>query len=67
MERAVKGEEDVVWPGVPLYFCKTSGTTSGAKFIPLTKDSMPNHIGSARNALLGHIAGTGDASFVDGK
>ena len=42
MERAVKGERDVVWPGVPLYFCKTSGTTSGAKFIPLTTDSMPN-------------------------
>ena len=67
MDRAVKGEADVVWPGMPLYFCKTSGTTSGAKYIPLTKDSMPNHIGSARNALLGHIAGTGDASFVDGK
>lgn len=67
MDRAVQGEEDVVWPGKPLYFCKTSGTTSGAKYIPLTEDSMPNHIGSARNALLGHIAGTGDASFVDGK
>jgi len=67
IERAVQGEPDVLWPGRPLYFCKTSGTTSGAKYIPLTKDSMPNHIGSARNALLGHIAGTGDASFVDGK
>ena len=67
VDRAVAGEQDVLWPGEPLYFCKTSGTTSGAKFIPLTADSMPNHIGSARNALLGHIAGTGDASFVDGK
>ena len=67
VDRAVKGEEEVLWPGRPLYFCKTSGTTSGAKYIPLTKDSMPNHIGSARNALLGHIAVTGDASFVDGK
>jgi hypothetical protein len=67
VDRAVKGEADVLWPGRPLYFCKTSGTTSGAKYIPLTSDSMPNHIGSARNALLGHIAGTGDASFVDGK
>lgn len=67
VDRAVAGEADVLWPGKPLYFCKTSGTTSGAKFIPLTPDSMPNHIGSARNALMGHIAGTGDASFVDGK
>jgi hypothetical protein len=67
MERAVRGEEGVVWPGKPLYFCKTSGTTSGAKYIPLTRESMPNHIGSARNALLAHIAATGNADFVDGK
>ena len=67
VDRAVSGEKDVLWPGSPLYFCKTSGTTSGAKYIPLTKESMPNHLGSARNALLGHIAGTGNASFLDGK
>ena len=67
MERAVQGEMDVVWPGSPLYFCKTSGTTSGAKYIPLTRDSMPNHIGSARNALLAYIAASGRADFVDGK
>ena len=67
MERAVEGEMDVVWPGKPLYFCKTSGTTSGAKYIPLTRESLPNHIGTARNALLSYIADTGRASFVDGK
>ena len=67
MDRAVAGEEGVVWPGKPLYFCKTSGTTSGAKYIPLTRDSLPNHIGSARNALLAYIAETGKADFVDGK
>lgn len=66
MERAVAGEADVVWPGKPLYFCKTSGTTSGAKYIPLTRASLPNHIGSARNALLAYIAETGKADFVDG-
>ena len=67
MERVVQGEMDVVWPGRPRYFCKTSGTTSGAKYIPLTRDSMPNHIGSARNALLAYIAASGRADFVDGK
>lgn len=67
MDRAVSGESDVLWPGKPLYFCKTSGTTSGAKYIPLTEDSLPNHIGSARNALLQFIANSGDASFLDGK
>ena len=67
VDRAVAGEMNVLWPGRPLYFCKTSGTTSGAKYIPLTKESMPNHIGSARNALLAYIAETGNADFVNGK
>ncbi len=67
IERAKSGERDVLWPGLPLYFCKTSGTTSGTKYIPLTRSSLPNHIGSARNALLMYIAETGQADFVDGK
>lgn len=67
IERIVNGEEDILWPGKPIYLCKTSGTTSGAKYIPLTKQSMPNHIHSARNAILCYIAETGKADFVDGK
>lgn len=67
VERALQGEQDVLWPGSPLYFCKTSGTTSGAKYIPLTKDSMPNHIHSARNALLCYIHHSGNTRFIDGK
>ena len=67
VDRAVAGEHHVLWPGQPLYFCKTSGTTSGAKFIPLTTDSMPNHLRSARNALLQFIANSGRADFLDGK
>lgn len=67
IDRVVKGEEDVLWPGKPLYFAKTSGTTSGAKYIPLTKDSIPNHTNAARNAILCYIAETGNSSFVDGK
>ncbi|MGY5851262.1 GH3 auxin-responsive promoter family protein [Salegentibacter sp. F14] len=67
VDRMVAGEADVLWPGKPLYYAKTSGTTSGAKYIPLTKDSMPTHINAARNAILCYIAETGNASFVDGK
>lgn len=67
IERVVKGERDVLWPGVPLYLCKTSGTTSGAKYIPITKESLPNHIDSARNALFAYIARSGNTEFVDGK
>lgn len=67
MDRMVQGEENVLWPGKPLYIAKTSGTTSGAKYIPLTKESMPSHINAARNAILCYIAETGKSSLVDGK
>ncbi|CAA0208355.1 conserved hypothetical protein [Tenacibaculum maritimum] len=67
VDRVVQGEKDVLWKGKPLYFAKTSGTTSGAKYIPISKESMPTHIKSARNALLFYIAETNNASFVNGK
>lgn len=67
VDRVVNGEENILWPGKPLYFAKTSGTTSGAKYIPLTKESMPFHIQAARDAILHYIAETGHADFVDGK
>jgi len=67
VDRIVEGEEDVLWKGKPIYFAKTSGTTSGAKYIPITKESMPTHIKAARNALLFYIAKKNDASFVNGK
>ncbi|MEL6667635.1 MAG: GH3 auxin-responsive promoter family protein [Bacteroidota bacterium] len=67
VERIKAGEHDILWPGKPRYFAKTSGTTSGVKYIPITKDSLPNHFGSARDAVFCYVAETGRASFVDGK
>ncbi|MGY5845948.1 GH3 auxin-responsive promoter family protein [Salegentibacter sp. HM20] len=67
VDEMVAGKPDILWPGKPLYYAKTSGTTSGAKYIPLTKESMPTHIDAARNAILCYIAETGNAKFVDGK
>ena len=67
VDRVVHGEKDILWKGKPLYFAKTSGTTSGAKYIPLTKESMPFHVIAARNAILNYIHETGNADFVDGK
>ena len=67
VDRMVAGEEDVLWQGKPLYFSKTSGTTSGVKYIPISKESMPTHIKTAQNALFHYIHNSGDASFVDGK
>lgn len=62
-----EGKHNVLWKGQPLYFAKTSGTTSGTKYIPITKDSIPNHINTARNALLCYMAETGNHAFADGK
>ena len=67
IDRVVEGENNVLWRGKPLYFAKTSGTTSGAKYIPITKDSMPHHIQNARNAILCYIHETKKADFVNGK
>ena len=67
VERVVAGETDILWIGKPIYFAKTSGTTSGAKYIPITKESMPFHVEAARNAILMYIHETGNSSFVNGK
>ncbi len=61
------GKSDVLWPGKPAYFAKTSGTTSGIKYIPLTTESIPNHINSARDALLNYVHETGKSAFLDKK
>lgn len=65
VDRVVDGEHDVLWKGKPVYFAKTSGTTSGAKYIPITKDSIHNHIDSARDALLNYVHETGKSAFFD--
>ena len=67
VDRVVLGERDILWPGQPVYFAKTSGTTSGAKYIPITKESIKYQIKASRNAMLTYIHETGNADFVNGK
>ena len=67
VQEIIDGKKDVLWPGRPLYFCKTSGTTSGTKYIPISKESMPHHITAARDAILNYIAETKNTSIVNGK
>lgn len=67
INRIIEGKANVLWKGRPIYFAKTSGTTSGIKYIPITKDSVSNHFGTARNAALCYAAETGNTSFFDGK
>ena len=66
INQVLEGKVDILWRGKPEYLAKTSGTTSGTKYIPITKDSIPNHINSARNALLNYVNETGKSSFLDG-
>jgi len=67
IDKIKEGKHNILWKGRPIYFAKTSGTTSGTKYIPITKDSIPNHINTARNALLCYMAETGNTRFADGK
>lgn len=67
IKQVINGEENILWAGKPIYFCKTSGTTSGSKYIPISKEGMPNHIIAARDAILSYIAETNDTSIVNGK
>ena len=67
IERIKSGEENILWRGRPIYLCKTSGTTSGAKYIPISKESMSNHITAARDAILSYISKTKNTSIVNGK
>ncbi len=67
IEQIKEGKHNVLWRGQPIYLAKTSGTTSGVKYIPITADSIPNHINTARNALLCYMAASGNNKFADGK
>lgn len=67
IDKVVAGQKDVLWPGRPLYFTKTSGTTSGSKYIPISKESMPYHLKSATDAMLSYIEETNNAGFIGGK
>lgn len=67
IDKIKEGRHNVLWKGRPIYLAKTSGTTSGTKYIPISKESIPNHINTARNALLCYMAETGNTSFADGK
>ncbi|MBU6341612.1 MAG: GH3 auxin-responsive promoter family protein [Bacteroidetes bacterium] len=67
IEQIKNGAENVLWPGKPAYFAKTSGTTSGVKYIPMSRESTPLHFGTARNALFNYYSRTGNGQWLDGK
>ena len=67
VDQVVEGQPDILWPGKPVYFAKTSGTTSGSKYIPITAISIKEQVNASRNAILNYIHETGNSGFVDGR
>ncbi|MGN6491062.1 MAG: GH3 auxin-responsive promoter family protein [Agriterribacter sp.] len=67
IELVKQGKHNILWKGLPMYFAKTSGTTSGTKYIPITKESVDNHFDTARNAFFCYMSETGNYSSADGK
>jgi hypothetical protein len=66
-DKITQGNDNVLWIGKPKYLAKTSGTTSGIKYIPVSRQSVPNHINSARNAIFTYISEKKDSSIFNGK
>ena len=67
IEKIKKGQKDILWTATPEYFAKTSGTTSGSKYIPISKEGMPYQIAAAQSALFHYMAQKNNANFVAGK
>lgn len=67
IERVKKGQSNILWTETPEYFAKTSGTTSGSKYIPISKEGMPFQIAGAQSALFHYISKKNNADFVNGK
>jgi hypothetical protein len=67
IEKVKRGQRHILWPETPEYFAKTSGTTSGSKYIPISKEGMPFQIAGAQSALFHYIQKKGNADFVNGK
>lgn len=67
IEKVKKGQRDILWPETPAYFAKTSGTTSGSKYIPISNEGMPFQTGAAQSAIFHYIKKRNSASFVNGK
>jgi len=66
MDRVLKGEKNILWPGQPSYIVGTAGTTSGVKYIPLSKQSIPYHFGTARNATMSFAYRNNVVDLFDG-
>jgi hypothetical protein len=63
-DKVVQGQANILWKENRSILLKH--LNNFAKYIPLTKESMPYHIEAAAT-ILHYIHKTGKADFVDGK
>ncbi|MBK6729905.1 MAG: GH3 auxin-responsive promoter family protein [Bacteroidetes bacterium] len=69
IERIMKGEDNVLWPGTTSWFAKSSGTTSDkSKFIPVTKVSLDDcHFKGSRDLLAMYLTNQPESNLFAGK
>lgn len=69
VERMLRGERDVLWPGTCTRFAQSSGTSDGkSKFVPVTVDSLHlNHFAGPRSAVAHYLADNPDSRIFAGK
>ncbi len=67
IERIFEGEKDVLWHGSPLFFAKTSGTTGGSKYIPISKDYLRSRQKSSELIACNLVLEQGNTTFLGQK
>lgn len=69
INRARKGEKDVIWLGKIKYFAKSSGTTNAkSKFIPISDESLEKcHYKSGKDLLSIYINNHSDSNLLNCK
>ena len=66
IEKALAGKANVLWPGRIWDFALTSGTTSGNKYIPISKELMSTNRRAAMDTLFFYLVESGKRSLLDG-
>lgn len=69
VDRLLKGEKDILWPGTMKWFAKSSGTTSDkSKFIPVSKEALENcHFRGGKDSLALYFSSFPNSKMFSGK
>ena len=67
LERGLRGEADVTWPGKLRYYGMTSGTTSGNKYLPISSDLIWHQRMGGFEPLASYLSWTNDSRLLDGR